>query len=103
MNGEGSLEETRRKLERLLGYPPGAFDPASSFLRDMERVNKALGEGFEILQAVINPQQLLDRIEALHPDQAPLRLRKAAEDILNLPRKIWEIKPPGSDGFMRRY
>lgn len=102
MNGEDPIEEARRRLERLFGYPNGAFDPASSFLRDMDRVNKVLGEGFETLQTVFNPQQLLDRIEALHLDQAPLGIRKAAEDIMNLPRKIWDLRPPWPDKQWRR-
>jgi len=54
--------EMRREIERLLGYPRGVFDPTSNFLRDMERINKVLGEGFVVLQ--MNPQQLLNKIKA---------------------------------------
>ncbi|GAJ07301.1 unnamed protein product [marine sediment metagenome] len=57
-----SWAEMRREIERLLGYPRGAFDPTSNFLRDMERINKVLGEGFVVLQ--MNPQQLLNKIKA---------------------------------------
>ena len=56
--------EIRRQMEDLFGYPPGAFDPASNFLRDMERINRALGKGFVMLQDVMNPQQLLRKIES---------------------------------------
>lgn len=52
----------RRELERLFGYPPGAFDPVSPFLRDAERIKARLGEGFVLLQDVLGPQQLLDRM-----------------------------------------
>lgn len=103
MNGEDPFAEIRREMERLFRYPAGAFDPSSPMLRDMERLNRALGEGFKMFQDVIDPQTLLDRIEALHPDQAPLGLRKVAEDIMNLPRKLWELRPPPPDGFFRRY
>jgi len=92
---EDPFAEMRRKIEQLLGYPHGAYDPASNFLRDMERINRALGEGFKMFQDVIGPQALLDRIEALHPDQAPLRLPQALRDIMNLPKQ-----PP--DRFFRR-
>ena len=81
-------------MEKLLGYPAGAFDPASNILRDMERINRALGEGFKMFQDVIGPQELLDRIEALHPDQAPLRLPQALRDIMDLPRMVWKLRPP---------
>ena len=100
---EDPFAEIRRQMEDLFGYPHGAFDPASNFLSDMERINRALGEGFKMLQDVFTPQDLLDRIEALHPDQAPLPIRKALEDIMNLPRKMWELRPPPPDGFLRRY
>ncbi len=94
MNGQDSIEDARRQLEKIFGYPKGAFDPKANFFSDVERVNKALGEGFQLMQQVIDPLTLRDRIEALHPDQAPLGLQQAAKDIFNLPRKIWEIRPP---------
>jgi len=56
--------DMRRQVEKLFGYPSGAFDPASNFLRDMERINRALGGGFVMLQDVMNPQQLLRKIES---------------------------------------
>ena len=56
--------EMRREIEQLLGYPRGAFDPTSNFLRDMERINKVLGEGFVVMQDFMNPQQLLNKIKA---------------------------------------
>ncbi|GAH59148.1 unnamed protein product [marine sediment metagenome] len=56
--------DMRREIEQLLGYPRGAFDPTSNFLRDMERINRALGKGFVMLQDVMNPQQLLRKIES---------------------------------------
>ena len=56
--------DMRRQIEGLFGYPTGAFDPASNFLRDMERINRALGKGFVMLQDVMNPQQLLRKIES---------------------------------------
>ena len=59
-----SWAEMRREIEQLLGYPPRAFDPTSNFLRDMERINKVLREGFVVLQDFMNPQQLLNKIKA---------------------------------------
>ncbi|KKM65279.1 hypothetical protein LCGC14_1492940, partial [marine sediment metagenome] len=59
-----SWADMRRQVEKLFGYPPGAFDPASNFLRDMERINRALGKDFVMLQDVMNPQQLLRKIES---------------------------------------
>lgn len=103
-NQEDTLAETRRRLERLFGYPPGAFDPATNFFRDMERINRSLGEGFKSFQEVMSPQDLRDRIEALHPDQAPLPIRRVLDDIMSLPRRMWEIlpKPAAGDGLFRR-
>jgi hypothetical protein len=97
-----SMEEARRNLEKIFGYPPGSFDPARHFFEDASRINRWLGEGFKLMQEVLGPEQLKDRIEALHPDQASIRLQKAAEDIMNLPRKMWELKPPPPDGFFKR-
>lgn len=90
MKGEDPFAEMRREIERLLGHPPGAFDPFSPFLTDMERVNRALGEGFTLLQNVLGPQQLLDRIEAAL--EFP-----AGREVLELPRRMWEIRPPWPD------
>ena len=56
--------DMRRQIEKLLGYPSGAFDPASNFLRDMERINRALGKSFVMLQDVMSPQQLLRKVES---------------------------------------
>lgn len=100
---EDPMEKARRDLERMFGYPAGSFDPASMFFKDVERLNRALGEGFRLFQEVIGPQALVDRIEALHPDQASLRLQQAARDIMNLPRRMGEIRPPDSDHYRRRY
>ena len=100
---EDPFADVRRKIEEILGYPAGAFNPASNFLRDMERINRALGEGFKTFQDVIGPEQLKDRIEALHLDQAVSRVPKALQDIMNLPRKMWDLKPPPTNGFNRRY
>jgi len=92
MANDDSAAELRRKLENLLGYPRGAFDPGSNFLRDKERINKALGAGFLLFQDIISPPALRARLEAFHPDQAVLR--KALGDILNLPRKMFEFRLP---------
>ena len=64
MANDDPWADMRRQMEKLFGYPLGAFDPASNFLRDMERINRALGEGFVMLQDVMSPQQLLRRIES---------------------------------------
>ena len=93
---EDPFADVRRKIEEILGYPAGAFNPASNFLRDMERINRVLGEGFKTFQDVIGPEQLKDRVEAL-------RLPQALQDIMNLPRKMWDLKPPPTNGFNRRY
>ena len=93
---EDPFAEIRRRLEKLLGAD-------SNILRDMERINRALGEPFIRYQELIDPQTLLDRIEAFHPDEASFPGRQAIEAIFNLPRKMWELRPPPPDGFFRRY
>lgn len=97
MNGEDPIERARRELERLFGYPPGAFDPAKNFFRDVQRINRALGVGFELFEDVISRRTLHERIEALHPDQAVTRVRRAIENVMNLPRELPEIRPPWPD------
>lgn len=82
-----NFEELRRELERLFGYPPGAFDPLSPFLRDVGRINHALGEGFTLMQNVLGPQQLLDRIEAALEFPAP-------REVLELPRRMGILPSP---------
>jgi len=90
-NLEDPFADLRRRLEELFGHPPGAFDPGSTILRDMERINRALGRGFVQFQQIIGPQALLDRIEA--SVESP-----AAREVLDLPRrlmiwpKIWPDK-----------
>ena len=48
--------------ERDYHPPAQPFNPLSPFLRDAQRINSALGEGFGLLQGVLGPQQLLDNI-----------------------------------------
>jgi len=96
MNAEENLERLRREMERLFGYPRGAFDPFSPFVRDAERLNRALGEGFVLMQQVLGPRQLFDRIEAAL--EFP-----AGREVLELPRKMWPIRPPWPDKEWRRY
>lgn len=96
MNVEDTEAEARREMERILGYPAGAFDPASNFLRDVDRINRALGEGFVLMEQVLGPQKLLDRIEAALDFPA-------AREVLDLPRKMWELRPPWPDKGWRRY
>ncbi|MBA7610519.1 hypothetical protein ES703_17728 [subsurface metagenome] len=96
MNVEDTRAEVRREMERILGYPAGAFDPASNFFRDVDRINRALGEGFVLLEQVLGPQQILDRIEAGLDFPA-------AREVLELPRKMWELRPPPPDGLFGRY
>lgn len=87
--------EMRREIEKLFRYPRGAFDPSSTFLRDAERLNKTLGEGFTWLENVIGPRQLLDRIEA--GLEYPVRLAR------DIPRQLLgEVKPPSLDSLWRR-
>ena len=93
---ENPFEELSRELERLLGYPPGAFDPLSPFLRDAERINRALGGGLVLLQEVFGSQQLLGRIEAAL--EFP-----GGREVLELPRKMWGLRPPWPDKEWRRY
>lgn len=99
----GKLSELQRLNVSKIEEAPPTLAPFSIVRRDMERINRALGEGFKLFQEVMTPQDILDRIEALHPDQAPLRLPQALRDLMNLPRKMWERKPPPPDGFFRRY
>jgi len=84
----GKLSQLQKLPVSKIEEAPPAHDLFSNARRDMERINRALGEGFKMFQDVIDPQILLGRIEALHPDQAPLRLRKAIQDIFKLPRRI---------------
>ncbi len=92
MNGQGSIEDARRYLEKLFGYPKGAFDPGSKILRDIERVNKALGEGFALLH--IAPAALQKRIASIHPDKVISEARK-------LPDEFLKIFQPPTDGYRR--
>lgn len=91
MNGQEPWAEMRRQMEKLFGYPKGAFDPASNILRDMERVNKALEEGF----AQFRPQALEARLKALHPD---MPIQKVNEVV----GKVVKILQPNLDGLWRR-
>ncbi len=79
MNGE--WENLRREMEKLLGYPKGAFDPASPFLRDMERLNQVLGQGVRMMQEVFSPEAMRARIEAMHPDQTIFRSLQASQPL----------------------
>lgn len=100
-NEESDIERARRELERLFGYPPGAFDPASDFFKDIQRINRALGEGVELLQDIMSRRTLHERIEALHPDQPISRARRAIEHVMNLPRELPEIHLPPLDGLWK--
>lgn len=51
----------RRKLENLFGWPLGSFDPPGNLLKDLERVNKALGTTFT---PGLGPEELRRRIQA---------------------------------------
>lgn len=97
------FEEIRRQLERMFGYPPGSADPFSPILGDIEKLNRVLGEGFALVQSVMGPQAMLDRVEALHPDQAILGIQQAAEDIMKFPIGMLKGPPMGPNGRLRRY
>ncbi|MCJ7663300.1 MAG: hypothetical protein MUO24_03565 [Desulfobacterales bacterium] len=58
-------ERIQHELEKILGYPAGAFAPGSTFHQDAQRINKALGQGFVMFQALVNPQQLKEKFEDL--------------------------------------
>jgi len=68
---DGAVRQMRGVLSDLQKLPvkrieevvPG-FDPSANVRRDMERINRALGKGFVMLQDVMNPQQLLRKIES---------------------------------------
>jgi hypothetical protein len=64
MNGDYSFEDIQRQLEDLFGYPKGAFDPRTKFFEDQARINKALGHVTLLLQDIMSPQQIKDKIEA---------------------------------------
>ncbi|MBA7671314.1 hypothetical protein ES703_79470 [subsurface metagenome] len=88
-------------VSRIEEVPVGRY-VTSNFLRDMERINKVIGEGFVSLQDVIDPQALLDRITALHPDEAPFNVKEVIDEIFKLSRKLWEFRPPPPDSLFRR-
>jgi len=93
---EDPFAELRRKMEEILGYPPGSLDPASNFIRDVERINRWLGRGFVRLSDVMSPQQIADKIMAGFEEPA-------GREVFDLPRKMWELRPPSLDGFLKRY
>ena len=53
--------DVRRRLENLFGWPPGSFDPEGAILRDLDRINKALGTTFV---PGLGPEELRRRIQA---------------------------------------
>lgn len=91
-NGAGSIEDARRELERLFGYPSGAFDPAGDFFKDVERINRALGEGFKLLQDTMSPENLRDMIETFHMDSP-------VGDIRYIGQKITGVILPDTNGY----
>lgn len=93
MNSE--WEDLQRQLERLLNYPSGSFDPRGKFFEDRQRIQKALGFPNVLLQELMSPEQLLDRILAGFETAA----RRSQ---LLLPREMYKIKPSFTNGS-RRY
>lgn len=53
MNGQGSIEDARRRLEERLGIPPGSLDPTPIVQQDVERVNQAVARGLDSARDVI--------------------------------------------------
>lgn len=97
------IEKARRELERLLGMVPGSSNPAKKFFEDAERVNRALGDGFKLMQDLFPFQDLKDRIEALHYDMAAhvpnLATLISRQALAPKPR----VNLPPSDHYGRRY
>lgn len=54
--------DMRRQVEKLLGYPSGAFDPAANFLRDMERIDRTARQSFRLVRESFDPDKFLSRI-----------------------------------------
>lgn len=92
----GKLSELRKLNVARIEEAPSAFPGLPDIQKDIEGINRAMEEAFGLFQRALDPQVLLDRIEALHPDQAPLRISKALEDIFQLPLAI--MKTPPSEG-----
>ena len=77
--------------------------PLSPFLRDAQRINSALGEGFDLLQGVLGPQQLLDNIISILKsgievaDNIEEQLLGLAENVIETTeaagREVLEIPP----------
>ncbi len=58
----GPLSELQKLPVSKIEEAPSSYDPFSNARRDMERINRALGQGFKLLQDVMSPQQLLNKL-----------------------------------------
>jgi hypothetical protein len=90
------IDRTRRELERMFGL-------GEKFNDDVDRINRAIGEGFHVFERIFPFRDLQNRIEALHydipahaSDLATLILRQGLE-----PKPRVEI--PGTDHNGRRF
>jgi len=66
---DGKVRRVFGKRSQFLNLPISrieeaapSYDPFSNARRDMERINRALGQGFKLLQNVMSPQQLLNKL-----------------------------------------
>ena len=60
----GPLSELQKLPVKRIEEAPVSSGPIANVSRDMERINRALGKGFVMLQDVMSPQQLLNKIKA---------------------------------------
>jgi len=54
----------RRRLEEMLGYPPGRFDPVENIRQDMERIDRTARESLRFVRDSFDPEKFLARMSA---------------------------------------
>lgn len=58
----GPLRELQKLPVKKIEEAPPSFGPVSNVRRDMERINRALGQGFVQLKDVLDPRQILRKL-----------------------------------------
>lgn len=90
----GRLSEFQKLPVSRIEEAPAAHHPASNIQRDVERLNRALGEGVVRMQDILNPLDILDRVMASFEE-----LGKA--DVFQLPHMLRGRWPPSGDHYRR--